>query len=113
MPFGGLNILRQRGIISSINCRTGLSETGAPDYLSSTSRLARKSNGLIVQWGKKIANKTHIDFPIVFSKCFYFNFIVSRKTATDYGWHYYNNLTPHGVTVLSDIEEGMWIAIGI
>ncbi|MGP1603951.1 MAG: gp53-like domain-containing protein [Treponema sp.] len=70
-------------------------------------------NGLIVQWGKKNANKTHIDFPIVFSKCFYFNFIVSRTTSTDDGWHYYNNLTTRGVTVLSLYETGMWIAIGI
>ena len=70
-------------------------------------------NGLIVQWGKKIANKTHIDFPIVFSKCFYFNFIVSRTTSTDDGWHYYNNLTSHGVEITSLYEFGMWLAIGI
>ena len=66
-----------------------------------------------MQWGKKFAHKLRIEFPIVFTKCFYFNFIVSRESATDYGWHYYNNLTPRGVTVLSNIEEGMWIAIGI
>lgn len=70
-------------------------------------------NGLIVQWGKKYANKMKIDFPLVFSKCLYFNFIVSRTSSTDDGWHYYNNLTTRGVTVLSLYETGMWIAIGI
>ena len=70
-------------------------------------------NGLIVQWGKKFANKMQIDFPLEFSKCLYFNFIVSRTSSTDDGWHYYNNLTTRGVTVLSLYETGMWIAIGI
>ena len=70
-------------------------------------------NGLIVQWGKKFANNMQIDFPLEFSKCLYFNFIVTRTSSTDDGWHYYNNLTTRGVTVLSLYETGMWIAIGI
>lgn len=70
-------------------------------------------NGLIVQWGKKKEDQIHIDFPIVFSNCVYFNFIVSRNSHTENGWHYYNNLTSHGVNVLSDEEAGLWLAIGI
>ena len=70
-------------------------------------------NGLIVQWGKKQENTMRVDFPVVFSKCLYFNFIAYRTQSTGNGWHYYNNLTPRGVNVLSEDEEVLWIAIGI
>ena len=70
-------------------------------------------NGLIVQWGKKQENTMRVDFPVVFSKCLYFNFIAYRTQYTGNGWHYYNNLTPRGVNVLSEDEEALWIAIGI
>ena len=54
-----------------------------------------------------------VDFPVVFSKCLYFNFIAYKTQSTGNGWHYYNNLTPRGVNVLSEDEEALWIAIGI
>ena len=70
-------------------------------------------NGLIVQWGKKQENTMRVDFPVVFSKCLYFNFIAYKTQSTGNGWHYYNNLTTRGVNVLSEDEEALWIAIGI
>ena len=74
---------------------------------------AFNSNGLIVQWGKKQENTMRVDFPVVFSKCLYFNFIAYRTQSTGNGWHYYNNLTPRGVNVLSEDEAALWIAIGV
>ena len=71
------------------------------------------TNGLIKQWGKKQGNIMRVDFPVVFSKCLYFNFIAYRTQSTGDGWHYYNNLTPRGVNMLSENEGALWIAIGI
>ena len=68
---------------------------------------------MIVQWGKKQENTMRVDFPVVFSKCLYFNFIAYRTQSTGNGWHYYNNLTPRGVNVFSEDEGTLWIAIGI
>ncbi|WP_456293459.1 gp53-like domain-containing protein [Treponema pectinovorum] len=48
-------------------------------------------NGLIVQWRKKYANNTRVNFAMAFSNtCVYFNFIVARSNSTSDGWHYYN-----------------------
>lgn len=113
MSFGVLINLRRKGIHSLINCRIGLYATGVQVFRLNISLSAFNSNGLIVQWGKKQENTMHVDFPVVFSKCLYFNFIAYRTQSTGNGWHYYNNLTPRGVNVLSEDEGALWIAIGI
>ena len=72
-----------------------------------------KTNGLHIQWGQKPGYTKHITFPIAFSSgCMYFNFIAYRTSATENGWHYYNNLTRTDVYVMQNDETVLWIAIG-